>query len=352
MKKIVLIGISILLFLSIPVTVFYVGQQQELRKKAAPATSISLAPATIVKAVGDTFSVDIVVDTGGNQASMVSVALQFDPAKLEAQSITNGSLFPQIYTQGEIAAGTASIIVGIEHNAKPVTGNGTAAIVRLKAKEATTSPISLQFGPTTRVTGFGESTPDLLVSRTPATIIIGSSGPTLGGGSTNASPTPIPSLSPTVTISPTLAIGGISSSLSISSLSISSPQTQNPTIQGKALPGSTITLVAPTTSLSTSVTADSNGLWTYTPTTVFKTGTYTIIAMMQNQTTGNIETISTPLTVNCPNSQTIIPVVEAAQETTGSAMPTSGSTSITIVLLILSGMIITVGILTPHIRNT
>lgn len=346
MKKTLLIILSILLLLSIPVTVFWVGKQQEIRSKATPATAISLAPSTIVKAVDDTFSVDVIVDTGGNQASLASIDLVFDADILEAQSITKGTLFSHIYTQGTTGDGTASIVVGIEHNTKPVTGTGTAATVRFKAKAATTSPVSIQFGTATRVVGLGESTPDLLVSRTPATVTItSSSGPVLsgGGGTTTSTPTQTPM--------PTVSVSSSYIPLSISALSVSASQSQSPTFTGKAMPGTTVLLTAPATTLSTTVVADASGVWSYTPNNAFAPGTYTLIAMAKNSITGNTETISTILTVANPNASGARQI-SVNEEAAGSPMPISGSTSTTILLLVSAGTILLLGILTPLVKNS
>ncbi|MFZ5845082.1 MAG: cohesin domain-containing protein, partial [Patescibacteria group bacterium] len=148
--------IVIFLTLAIPATIFLAVQRQELRQRAAPATTLSLSPGSLTKKVGETFSIEVVIDTAENQVVSADIYLTFDPTKLEAQTITNGALFPNILTSGVVASGTASITVGAPSSAKPVKGTGTAAVVRFKALEATTTPASIRFAANTFVGALGE----------------------------------------------------------------------------------------------------------------------------------------------------------------------------------------------------
>ena len=143
-----------------------VGQQQELRSKAAPATVLALNPKTTTKTKGDIFSFDIQIDTASNNVAMAELHLMYDATKLEALSITNGPLAPKIAASGVVGSGTASITVRAENTTKPIKGTGTIAVIRFKAIGATDVPIQVKFDTTTFVSGLGESNPNVLTSST------------------------------------------------------------------------------------------------------------------------------------------------------------------------------------------
>ena len=130
-----------------------VGQQQELRSKAAPATVLALNPKTTTKTKGDIFSFDIQIDTASNNVAMAELHLMYDATKLEALSITNGPLAPKIAASGVVGSGTASITVRAENTTKPIKGTGTIAVIRFKAIGATDVPIQVKFDTTTFVSG-------------------------------------------------------------------------------------------------------------------------------------------------------------------------------------------------------
>ncbi|KKU81790.1 MAG: hypothetical protein UY10_C0047G0003 [Microgenomates group bacterium GW2011_GWA2_47_8] len=129
MKRVLLILGLIFLLLGIPITVFIVGQRQELRQKAAPATTLSFSPSAASHLVGETFPLEVTLNSGENQVVAIELHITYDPTKLEAQTITNGPLFPNVLASGVVAPGTASITVGAPDAKSPVKGSGTAAVV-------------------------------------------------------------------------------------------------------------------------------------------------------------------------------------------------------------------------------
>ena len=186
MKRLVVIIFVLITLLAVPATVYLATHQQELRKKAAPATTLSLTPATTTANVGDTFSLEVVLDPGSNQVIATDIELIYDPDVLEAQIITNSTLLPNVLTAGTVSRGTASITVGSTNTQSPVTTRGTIAVVRFKALAPSTSgPVSVRFAQNTFVGGLGEGQVNLLVGSTPASV-------TVSGG-------PTPTLAPTLT---------------------------------------------------------------------------------------------------------------------------------------------------------
>ena len=183
---------GILLLISVPVIVFFFSQQQELRTKAAPATSLSIQPSSPSIPIGETVICKVIINTNGNNVSTARISLQFDQTKFEAQSITNGTLAPRILSQGTIGVGTATITVGAESNAKPITGQGEIATLRLKAIGGSASPVQVKFAPDTTAADIKEKT-NVIVSNQPASITI------IGGDQTSLSDTSTLSTNPTST---------------------------------------------------------------------------------------------------------------------------------------------------------
>lgn len=193
MKKILVVLIIFLILASIPLTVYLVKRRQELRKMAAPATTLSLSPSSITRNVGETFSLDVVVDTGENTISAAEIYVIFDSSKLEGQSILAGNFLPVVLVNGNISGGLASMTLGSQPN-EPKQGRGTLTSITFRAVAATEGiPIEIRFGANTQVAGIEEQG-NVLTGTTLASVTILAAGPTL---------TPTPPTGPTVTPSPT-----------------------------------------------------------------------------------------------------------------------------------------------------
>lgn len=355
MKKILLFIIILILLGGIPLMVFYVGQRQELRKKAAPATTLSLTPASLTKKIDDTFSLEVSLDSGENQIVAAELHLTYDPTKIEVQSITNGPLFPNILASGTIENGAVSIAVGAADAKQPVTGTGTVAVIKIKALAATDAPTSIKFSPNTFVGGLGEGASNVLVGSTPATITIaGQQAQTALTPTPTPSPTPASEITPhgstsdtpilTPTIAPTVATPPVSQASGSGTLVILSPTQENSSVKetavihGKASPGATITLTIYSTPQTVTITADSNGNWTYTPTTPLESGPHNIVASVTDQT-GVTETATSAFVVASSGQK--------AQGATESAIPVSGNIEMTLVLLFIGGLFLGFGIIRP-----
>jgi plastocyanin len=204
MKRIFLFFSIGLILLAIPLTVYLVGKNQEVRKKAAPASTLSLIPSTLTKKVGETFTLEAKIDTGSNQVGVVQVRIIYDPAKLQAVDITNGPLAPTISVSGQIdATGKASITVGARSTTQPITGAGTVAILTMKALAASASPVSVRFvpQPETYANALNEQD-NVLIGTTPATItILNADGTTATAGNENGA-SPSATLTPSITLTP------------------------------------------------------------------------------------------------------------------------------------------------------
>lgn len=341
MKKIFLfVSIGIIL-LAIPLTVFFVGKNQDIRKKAAPASTLSLSPSAITKKVGETFTVEAKIDTGTNQVGVIQIRVVYDPAKLEAVDITNGPLAPSISVSGKVdSTGKASITVGAKNNTQPITGSGTVAIITMKAIAAAASPVSVRFTPLpdTYANAIGEAD-NVLIGTTPANVtILNADGTAASPGSdATASASLVASPSATLTLAPTPTASG-SGTATPSAVTIESIEkneevtTDKPTFSGKAAPGSTVTLTIYSEPRTVVVTVDANGNWTYTPEEGLEPGPHTVTAMVADSTTGQTSTATVPF------------VLGSASE---SAIPISGNFEVTLALVTLGIVFMLSGILIP-----
>jgi hypothetical protein len=339
MKRVVIIVVALLTLIAIPVTVFLSMRSQELRKRAAPATNIAFSPASVTKAVGEEFTLEARINTADNQVVATQINVTYDPTKLEAVSITNGTLFPNILSSGVVGNGTASIAVGAANTTTPIHGSGTAAVVKFKAIAATSSPISVRFANDTYVGALGEGSSNVLVGTTPATI-------TVTGGSSNnlnVTPTATPSgtLTPTLTPTPTSTDSASNSAVSIlTPIKNESVADQTPTFEGKAPAGSTVTIVIHSDEqITATVVADANGNWTYTVAQPISSGPHTITIAAKDPTTSQT------------NTATIAFVVASGNENgaSGSAIPATGAVENTFILLGLGILFMIIGTLTPRL---
>lgn len=342
MKKLWLIIISLLLVGILPLAIHLVGQRQEIRKKAAPATTLTVIPAANAKKVGDTFSIEITIDTGENQIVAVELHLSYDPTKLEAQTITNGPLFPNILTSGTIGAGETSITVGAKDAKQPITGTSTVAVIKFKAKAKTDSPTAIKLSPNTFVGGLGEGATNVLVGTTPSTV-------TISEEQLQSTPLPpaeqdlAPQGTPTSTVSAQAAPppDTPSAHLAIISPSNDSTATQNkPTITGKTAPGATVTITIYSTPSTVTVTADENGNWSFTPETALETGPHNIVASVTDQS-GQTQTATSAFVVAASGAE-----IGGGAE---SAIPVSGNVEMTIVLLLIGSLCVGIGIIRPSL---
>jgi hypothetical protein len=382
MKKVFLYIVIGLLLLAIPATLFFVGQQRDIRTRAAPATTLTLTPAVQTVNVGDAnLKLNVDIDPGANQVISADIYLTYDPTKLEAKTITNGPSAPRILTSGIIENGTASIKVGAASNAQPITTRGTIAVITFTAKEATSNftPALVQFASNTFVGGLNEPTANVLVGTTPAKITVTGTGTNTSGtnfASESATPTATPTATLTPTLTPTLPASGSAESTP-SALQILSPAqnadvtTSQPVIRGTAPPGSTVTIVIHSDAgTTTTVTADANGNWVYTPTTPLDSGLHSVVASAQTAT-GTTETSTTTFVVAgasdpcectaapcpctaapCPcgtgATQSAVPASQSAVPVPQSAVPVSGNVETTILLLGLGVLLIASGVLVWH----
>ncbi len=106
-----ILGNILLLLAVIPVTLFVVKQQQNVKSKAAPSTTLSLEPASVPTVdVGQTFELQLMVDPGANVVSIVNATITYPAARLELVTVSpNTTVFPVTLKNDTATAGTIVI---------------------------------------------------------------------------------------------------------------------------------------------------------------------------------------------------------------------------------------------------
>lgn len=161
-KKKIFVSISFLfLVLVLFIVVFQVQKKekpQEIRIKAVPSTTLSFSPASLTKGLGETFTLNVIINTGENAVSAAEIHVSFDPDKLSCQNIIKGDFLPNVLLEGTInqGQGRASITLGSQP-ANPKKGSGNVAILTFKTLALTgASPAIVEFTSETQAAAVGE----------------------------------------------------------------------------------------------------------------------------------------------------------------------------------------------------
>ncbi|MBI1982301.1 MAG: hypothetical protein HYS68_01835 [Candidatus Levybacteria bacterium] len=211
-KKILLLGFIFVLLLVIPLTVYILQKQQEVRSRAVAATKLYFSQpsqtaelTTLQKTIGETFNLDIVVNPGTNQnqISFIKLNITYDSAKIEVvdpKLRINATAFPATLEAPSYTSGIASVTVSVGADpASVITQVTKVADITFKVKATSPSTTSIAFT--------GSQVLSIATSDQPSeNVLIGSGTPlslTIGGAA--ATPTPTVPAAPTATLAPTSA---------------------------------------------------------------------------------------------------------------------------------------------------
>lgn len=310
-KTVGMVGAMLALIAAVPFSVWILRNRQEIRSRAAPATTLAIIPSDITIDPGETVSLTVHIDTGGNSVTAAKIAIEYDPSYVEMLSISNGPQFPTVLSAGAISDGVAEIYVGAASTAQPVTGTGTAASFTVAALDDARGQTTIRFSPQTFVSGLGESSPNVLVQTASALVTVGSVSkgglatdstptPTVPSdtGSTpspSAAPSPEPTIPVTITSIPTVPIVPTPTGHPTIPLSITHPAQNElvtdplPDISGRANPGDTVTVTITPLTEQYSTIVDANGEWSTKITRPLTPGQYQITAT--SSASGNSATV-------------------------------------------------------------
>lgn len=210
-KQIFIIGFIVILLIGIPLTVYLIQKQQEVRTHAQKATNITFSPTSdstnpIRKNVGDLIPLDVTVNPGTNLVSFVKLEIRYDPDKLATDSANafkpNTIAFPTVLEGPIYSAGKIAITLSVGPDpTKAIQTTTKAGTLTLKALANTPpgTPTLVEYGTNTQVLSTGpsdEASENVLAGTTPATIVIGGSvitSPTSGIPTLEPIPTAVPS---------------------------------------------------------------------------------------------------------------------------------------------------------------
>lgn len=210
-RKIVFIIIgAIVLIASIVAGILLVKNNQDIRERAAPATSLSIKPTTQTKDKMQDFNLQVVMDTGVNKVTGLDLDITFDPNAFSVTSITKGAdvanFSQEIRNNIDNTMGKITYSAFTLDSAKAVTGSNIIVLNILgKVKDtATAQTYKFQFSQTTAVSGSGEGQ-NVLTLASPANVTVrAAAGETPGMTSTPmTSGTVKPTATPMKTKTPT-----------------------------------------------------------------------------------------------------------------------------------------------------
>jgi hypothetical protein len=212
-KKILLIGFIIILLFAIPLTIFLIKQQQEIRSRAQAASKLSFEPAStqakpilVNRSTDSTVNLDVIVDPNDtNLVSFVKLEILYDATKLATGGATPQEkpfvedttaltlLEGPVYSPGKIEA---TLSVGVDPTKVIQTRTKIATLTFTAIATTQETPTQVTFGPATEVlsTSTGDqASENVLASTEPAYIAISEEGGTT---------TPTPSQTPAVSLTP------------------------------------------------------------------------------------------------------------------------------------------------------
>ncbi len=211
-SKTILIVIGVLVLCGgIIAGLLLVQQNQNVARKAAPATSMYVTPASQSKTPGSTFTYSVKIDTAANAVTGLDIRMNFNPAALQITSIQLGSgaanLNQTIANTYDNATGKIQFAVFTLNSSQSLTGSAIEVLKVNGTVKANVAPGSyaLTFDPATAASATQEGQ-NVLTSKTQGAIVV-------AGATTQGTPTPTPTPTgshtptPTPTRTPTLAPG-------------------------------------------------------------------------------------------------------------------------------------------------
>lgn len=116
----------------------------------AQTASLSLSPATATVNKNCPFAVDVKLDTGGVNTDGTDAILLFDPSRITATSITNGTIYSDYPGNNIDNVGGKVTVSGLASISSPFTGSGTLATVNFQVLEnaqAGATQVTFDFDP-------------------------------------------------------------------------------------------------------------------------------------------------------------------------------------------------------------
>lgn len=192
----------VLLLLTLIATLYALSHRIEERSLATAATTLSFTPISspvspLKQELNKTASYDILLRPGSNIVSFVQLEIDYDTAKFSPPDglpifQANAAFIPTVVEGPVYSDGKVLVSLSVGPNREGVISSPSRiGTISLKAKELTSSPTLLSFGPQTKVLSIGkgdESGENVLSTTAPSSISIISSDSTGVSATPNVDP--------------------------------------------------------------------------------------------------------------------------------------------------------------------
>ena len=215
LKKVLTVVFSILLILTLVVGVILVRQRQNT-KVGAQGVNLSLTPTTNTVNVGDSYTVDVYIDSKGYSITGADLKINFDSSVSQLTSIQVGTFLPVVFKPGVVSESMGQIVLGCDVT-QPKAGTGILARLNFKATSAGSNQIV--FNSQTAISALGQTTniADAMLGTDVSQI-----GPT-------SSPTENPTATATATSNPTATATATATATTTANPTATATATSNPT---------------------------------------------------------------------------------------------------------------------------
>lgn len=228
-NKFFIIGNLILLLIAIPVTLYFVKKQEEVRSRATAASKLYFTPSSVNTSTScQGFNVDVMVDPGTNLVSIVNLYITYDPTVLSVSQITPSDVFKTVQRAASISSGKADIEVDAVSGdiTKAVSSVTKVVTITFVPKGTGTAQIAFD-GTKTQVYSVAPTdspTENVLIigSLTPSNVTVGSDACLNGPTSAVVSPTAAIS-QPATGTTPTAAPSGAANQLPVCTALLANP---------------------------------------------------------------------------------------------------------------------------------
>lgn len=266
-NKFFILGNLLLILLAIPLTMFFVSKQQQLRSKAAPSSRLYFSPSNYnTSTTCPSFTLDVMLDPGSNSVSFVDFTINYDPSQVSVTDIAPSTTFSTVQRAASISGGTASISLDAVGGdvTKVVTTTSKVATITFAPKAAGTAQITFDSSKSQVLSLSTSDQPytNVLSSADPTTVTIGSDACTSNGATGTPGVSTTPAVGVTVT-PPVIPLTSVTPGASTSA----SPTPIIPTPTPTLIPTATPTLVP--TAIPTAVPTQPPAAPTVAPTGSF-----------------------------------------------------------------------------------
>ena len=114
------------------------------------AANLKFDAPSVSATAGNTFDVDIIVDTGGEEIYSIDAYISFDSDVVEAQSVSEGTFFPTVLN--DITEGRVYVAGLVDDAAGSKSGTGTVATITFKALASGSTTLTYECDPSVNET--------------------------------------------------------------------------------------------------------------------------------------------------------------------------------------------------------